>query len=345
MRTGAFIWDHAFAIILWAAASIVAGLFLMGLNVGRDAVTFVEVLFAVAFWVPLTADVVRRTRYWRSTLRMLDALDRKDLIDDILREPSFADGQVGREVIESIAQNLSEQAAESERARREYREYLEQWIHEVKTPIASAQLTAHNHPGPEMRQVALDLGRIEARVMQALYYARSAAVEKDYIVEKTALGSIVDAALRRNSRELIAAKFRIEKPELPEIVYTDPKWLGFVLDQIIQNAVKYRGDRRGILRFEAREYPNRCTLTIEDGGIGVPDEDLPRVFDKGFTGAAGREYAASTGMGLYISARLIEAMNHDISADHGRDVGFRVTIGFPRSEAMHDINLTKQAST
>lgn len=332
MKFRGYLRDHLLAVILWGFATVLTWLFTLGLSVPADAVIYIETLFAAAFWVPFIADYVRRARWWNGVLKLLDGMDKKYQLPLGIEEPSFAEAEAAVEILERTAQSMNDEVAEHARARREYREYLERWIHEVKTPIASAQLTAHNHPGHEMRQIARDLARIEARVMQALYYARGAAVEKDYFVEETSLASLVDAALKRNSKELIAAKFRIEKPDLSEVVYTDPKWMGFVLDQLIQNAVKYKKGDSGVLRFAAKDAANSCDLIIEDDGIGISDEDIGRVFDKGFTGTTGRTHAASTGMGLYIAAQLVDKMHHSIRAEHGSTGGFLVRIHFPKGE-------------
>lgn len=331
MRFRSYLRDHFLAVILWAVASGLGLFFMRGVSVTADAAIYVELLFGLAFWVPFLMDFINRKRWWDRALKMMDGLDKKLRLTASLDDPTFADAEIAAYILECLEQDMNDEVALHERARREYREYLERWIHEVKTPIASAQLTAHNHPSHEMRQVARDLSRIEAHVMQALYYARGEAVEKDYLIEKVTLAELVDAALKRNSRELIAAKFSIEKPDLTEIVYTDPKWIGFVLDQIIQNAVKYRRGEKGLLRFSAYEAESSCDLFIEDSGIGITDTDLPRIFEKGYTGTAGRQYAKSTGMGLYISAQLIGKMGHGIRAGHGTEGGLLLTIRFPKS--------------
>lgn len=323
--------DHMLGFVLWGIVTMLSTLFMMGLSIFADAVVYVEVLFAAAYWVPFFTEYVRRRRWWDEVETLLDELDRKYQLPVVLGQAPFAEAELFTDVVERMAQSMNDEVAAHGRARREYREYLERWIHEVKTPIASAQLTAHNHPSPEMRQVARDLARIESRVMQALYYARSSAVEKDYFVEAVTLQSLVDAALKRNAKELIAAKFRIEKPEMPQTVYTDPKWVGFVLDQIIQNAIKYRSGDTGVLRFAVADAANSCDLLVEDEGIGISDEDLGRVFEKGFTGATGRTHAASTGMGLYIAAQLMDKMHHAIRAQHGAAGGFLVRLHFPES--------------
>lgn len=340
MSPGSYLRDHVLHLILWAGALAASALFLLGLGTDTDAVWFVEILYAAAFWIPMAWDYFKRTAWLRQMHAQLESLDRKFLLSVVLEPGDFAEAQLFEEALREITQDMNDEIAAHTRARSEYREYLELWIHEIKTPIAAAMLAAGNNPSPAMRAVKHELRRIESYVMQALYYARSAALEKDYLIEKTSLEKLVDDALRRNAPELIAGSFAIEKDLGSDTVYTDSKWLGFVLDQILQNAAKYHGDGPGFLRFASRSGTAAVELMIEDRGIGVPDSDLPRLFEKGFTGAAGRKYGRSTGMGLYISRKLLHKMGGSLRAEHGKRGGLMLVLRLPASRMY---NFTEKA--
>lgn len=334
MNPGKYLRDRFVCLLCWALCVIGCRAYLNGLKIPEDAVLFVTLIIAAAGALPLIVDYLRRVSWYRETQKLLESLDQPYLLHEIMEEPSFLDGQIFYSWIQEIAYGMNERVAGSIRTMQDYREYLERWVHEIKTPIATALLTSENHPSPEMRSIQDDLNRIESCVMQVLYYARSSSLQDDYIITRTTLSVLVDDALKRNARLLIRAGFRIEKSDLDAVVYTDSKWMGFVLDQIIQNAVKYKKEDGAALRFAQEVSAEACELLIEDLGVGVPEKDLPRLFQKGFTGENGRKYTKATGMGLYISRNLLEKMNHRISAAHGTEGGLFLRIHFPK-ESLH----------
>ena len=214
----------------------------------------------------------------------------------------------------------------------EYREFVETWVHEIKTPMASARLLLANHPGELADALGDELFRLEEYVDQALYYARSGSVEQDYLVRELSLDGVVRAALRRQARPLIAAGFRVEAVDWTATVYTDPKWLEFILGQLISNAVKYRGEHP-VLSFRCREEENAIYLTVSDNGVGIPAEDLPRIFEKGFTGQNGRRLSRrSTGLGLYLCRKLCRRLGLELSASSQPGAGTQMTVCIPRGQ-------------
>ena len=183
-----------------------------------------------------------------------------------------------------------------------------------------------------------ELGRIEGYVEQALYYARSTTLDRDFQVREVVLADVVRAALRRNARTLIDARVTPELGELGLTVSADPKWVEFMLGQLMGNAAKYRREdaEAGRLRVWASRRQTgmdawETLLFVEDDGVGIPPEDLGRVFDRGFTGANGRRYARSTGMGLYLVRELAGKMGLTASIDSEQGRWTRVTLAFPAS--------------
>lgn len=163
---------------------------------------------------------------------------------------------------------------------------------------------------------------------QVLYYARSTDVEKDFKVEKTTLQALVYAALKTYSKPLIQVGGKPVLKELDIPVAADSKSCTFVIGQILSNAIKYRKDNLQV-EFSARAEKNTVSLFISDNGIGISAADLPRVFDKGFTGENGRRYSKSTGIGLYLSQRLCRKMNISLSISSVPGQGTTVTMVFP----------------
>ena len=181
-----------------------------------------------------------------------------------------------------------------QRERQEYKEYIEQWIHEVKTPITAMKLICENNRCSFTRDLMAELENINRFTDQALYYARSEHTEKDYSVREIRLSDVIHGAIVDNK-------------------YLLRQWLRFILDQLISNAVKYRTSQP-VLHFFAVKENDRVILSAADNGIGIPASDLPRIFEKGFTGQNGRTILSSTGIGLYLCRRLCDKLGIGISA-------------------------------
>lgn len=194
---------------------------------------------------------------------------------------------------------------------------------------------------PPLGQAAADLRRelerIEALVEQALFFARANTVEQDYFIREVALAEPVKAVLRRYARQFIAHKVAVALEDLDLTVFTDRKWLEFILAQIMLNTVKYRRtEGQATVRMWSETRDTGVVLAIEDNGIGIPAADLHRVFDKGFTGANGRRTTRSTGIGLYLAKKLALALGHEITVESVQNQYTRVCLYFPQGKLLHD---------
>lgn len=306
----------------WALLSI--------LRVPPSAAGFLCLVLALCVLLPLAGEGARKVRYYRHAMGRLDALEEKYLFCEVMEEPSFWEGALFREAMGAVDQSMTGRVAAAVRDAREYREYVETWVHEVKTPISSARLLLENHPGALSDALEEELFQIDGYVEQALFYARSGAVERDYLVKAAPLREMASAALRRCARPLIGAGFRVELGELDAVVYTDPKWVEFILAQLLSNSAKYRGGRPA-LSFSQREEPDRVVLLLRDNGPGIPEADLPRVFDKGFTGTNGRHSASkSTGLGLYLCKKLCLRLGLGLTVSCPPDGGTEAALTFPK---------------
>ena len=220
----------------------------------------------------------------------------------------------------------------------EFKRYIETWIHEIKIPIASTNLILFNHREDMERRMKEQIRRIESYVEQVLYYLRGEVPEKDYCIGGYGLKEIVQSTVRDNKDSLILNGFSVLVELRDEKVYTDRKWLQFMLGQILSNAVKYAAeDERKIRIFTKKVQSSENSsgeagiwLWIEDNGIGITEKDLPRIFEKSFTGDNGR---SSTGMGLYICRRLCEELGHKILAESEPGKYTRIGILFREREA------------
>ena len=191
---------------------------------------------------------------------------------------------------------------------REMVDYYTAWVHQIKTPIAAMRLTLQPDDTPNARRLMSQLLRIEQYVDMVLMYLRLDEGTSDYVIRACDLDGIIRQSLRKFAGEFIDRKLTLHYEPLHLSVVTDEKWLGFVVEQVLSNALKYT-PAGGRIRI----YGDGETLVIADSGIRIRPEDLPRVFEKGFTGYNGREDKKSTGIGLYLCRRVMDRLNHGIS--------------------------------
>lgn len=316
--------------------ALFCGLLLRGLGADLYASFFVSGVFVAGLFAALLLEYLQKRRFYQELERNLDAIDRKYLLPDTLDEPDFPEGRLCWRALCEAGKSMNDEVAASRRAQEEYREYVETWVHEVKTPIASALLLAENHPGEVSRAMIGELRRIDALVEQSMFYARSRQVEKDFLLRRVTLGELVSSALRRNAGLLIESRAAVERETLDLPVAADQKWIDFILTQLLTNSVKYaQGKLR--LRFTGREEPEAVVLTVSDNGPGIPPEDLPRVCEKGFTGQNGRSGSRASGMGLYLCRVLCEKMDVGFSVSCPPEGGTCVMLRFPRSSLIEGV--------
>ncbi|MDR0570475.1 MAG: sensor histidine kinase [Clostridiales Family XIII bacterium] len=310
--------DKLFFIAAVSLAALFSGAALWALGVPPLFIFLAGLLYLGGAATALLREFALKSSYYKTLCSLLDSLDKKRYIADVAPTPSFWEGEVTAEVLRAAGKSMNDELAAERKNNLGYREYVELWVHEIKTPISGAMLICENN-GYE--DVAAELAKIEGYVEQALFYARSGAVEKDYILRETDLRKLVAGLIRGNARMLIARKIKVE-PLAEGVVVTDSKWLTFILRQLLDNAVKY-GAKTVTFTFADG------VLTVSDDGVGIPAGDLPRVFERGFTGENGRTTSKSTGMGLYICKELCRKMGLGISARS--ENGTAVSITFPQN--------------
>jgi hypothetical protein len=212
------------------------------------------------------------------------------------------------------------------RQKTETDDYYSLWAHQIKTPIAASRLLLQNSPNENSDALMAELIKIEQYVDMALGYQRLTSDSSDLVLREYPLDDIIRRAVRRYARLFVMKKLYLDFRETELTVLTDEKWLCFALEQILSNAVKYTVEGGVTVRAEG------VTLIIEDTGIGISAEDLPRVFEKGFTGYNGREDKKSTGIGLYLCAQTLKKLGHTISISSSPQRGTRVSIGLGSCE-------------
>lgn len=253
-------------------------------------------------------------------------LEKKYLISEVLPKPTTHLEKTYHQIIKSSCKSMLEEISNLQQERQEYKEYIEQWIHEVKTPITAIKLLCENNRNSLSKELMMELEKISQFTEQALYYARSEYTEKDYFIQEIALFPIVHQTIMDNKYLLMQKQFSIEIQESPVFVYSDEKWIRFILNQIISNTIKYHSQQPS-LKIYTKSQQDKVILYIEDNGIGISPQDLPRIFDKGFTGENGRVRQNSTGLGLYLCQKLCHKLGMDIKVS-SQDTSTQVRLFF-----------------
>ena len=300
-----------------------------------SVVLLILVVWAVVLLSGLFLTYWKRKRQMQKLLDIAGQLSERYLISEVMELPEQAEDQVYYQLLKMAGKSMLEQIGEVRRERLEYKEYIEQWIHEIKTPITAMKLLCENHRTDWAKELLLELEKTNRFTEQALYYARSEHTEKDYSVREMSLSQVVHQAIADNKYLLLQSGVRLEVEEMADTVYSDEKWVRFILNQLIANVVKYRSGQP-VLRFSTRRQQDQVILVVEDNGIGISPADLPRVFEKGFTGQNGRMVQQSTGIGLYLCKRLCDKLGIGIAAESSGQ-GTAISLAFHINCLIHEV--------
>lgn len=302
------------------------------LDVNTSAIILIFTIWFLPLAIYIGIEFFKQRNYYNNMEEILKSLDKKYLLSEIIEEPNFLEGKLFYEILEECNKEMHEHVKYYKNLQLEYREYIETWVHEIKTPIASGMLIVENNKNTIMNNIGEEIKKVDNLVEQALYYSRSNDVSKDYIIKKFELSTAVNNVIRRNSTDFINKRIILNLEEINEIVFSDIKWVQFILNQVISNSIKYTNTKNKNIRIYSTTNINNIVLTIQDNGIGIPKKDVNRVFEKGFTGEHGRKYYSSTGMGLYLCKKLCNKLDLQINIESELNVGTKVNIIFPLSD-------------
>ncbi len=320
-------------IVLLMFAVVTIEIFLMIYSFDSFIKIYIPVIIFGLYMAGFIYEYQIKKRYYDELQKTIDELDEKYLITEIMKTPNFIEGKILKNILGQVDKSMHEQVNKYKYLQEDYKEFIELWIHEVKLPLTTSKMIIENNKNKVTRSIEEELDSIENYVEQALFYARSSAVEKDYYIRKCNLKDIVNESIKKNKTSLIEEKVDINIHDLDNVVSTDSKWIVFILGQIIQNSVKYR-NKKSLLNIEVYSEPKKdnTVLYIKDNGIGIKKEEISRVFDKGFTGTNGRLAGKkSTGIGLYLCRNLCEKLGVSINVKSTDSVGTVVSLVFPNS--------------
>ncbi len=336
MKFKDFIKDKKIEIILMLFSTMSIEIILLAYQIQLIVRVYVVASIILSLLISMLIEYYSKKSYYNNLLEKLDELDQKYLLSEVISKANFQDGNLFKEILEETGKSMLENVNKYKYAQEDYKEYIELWIHEIKTPISASKLIIENNKNEITKNIEEELDKIENYTEQALYYARSNTVEKDYIITKTNLKDIVNMSIIKNKTTILNNKFELNIHDLEKQVYTDSKWVVFILNQVIQNSIKYSQNENQSIEIYAEEQKEKVTLYIKDNGLGIKKSELSRVFEKGFTGENGRIIGKkSTGIGLYLCKKLCDKLQLAININAEQNVGTEVTIVFPKGSFSH----------
>ena len=328
-----FLKDKLLTISLLLFGLITVEIFLEIYPVGNFIKIYLPIVILGLYFTGIVIEYYSKKRFYENLSDTLNELEEKYLINEMIRTPSFMEGKLLKNVLEQTDKSMLEKVNKYKYLQEDYKEYIELWIHEIKTPIATSKMVIENNKNSIMESINEELDKIEDYTEQALFYARSNTVEKDYYIKKSNLKDIVNECIKKNKKILIQEKIRMNIHDLETEVNTDSKWIIFILNQIIQNSVKYKKqDSNSEIEIYSKPGKENIILYIKDNGIGIKKGEITRVFEKGFTGTNGRMLnKKSTGIGLYLCKKLCDKLGIAIELNSVYDEGTEIRIVFPKN--------------
>ncbi len=313
-----FIKDKLLLLLLHAVCMIALAAFLRLTNYPDYYICLIGICWALAVSLWFLAEYLARKKYFSQSRQILDSLDKKYLLGGLLPHSFRLEDQLYQDMIRRSNKSVIERIHEIEEQQKDYREYIESWVHEMKAPITSVCLSCEKGKDMRTRRISQQMQKIENYVDMALYYARSDAVYKDYMIKKACLQKTAEEVVCKNKYYLIQNGVQVQV-DCMDSVYTDVKWIAFILNQLVLNAVKYKSGSHPHLWIYTEKWEGGVRLSVLDNGIGIEDDEKERIFEKGFTGRNGRKYKQATGMGLYLCKKLCLKLGIHIYARPGKE--------------------------
>ena len=326
MNLKTYITDNITYIITYLLSNILIITILNIFNVNKIAKLLIITLIIIQI-IPLITKYIKKNLFYKKLDKTLEKLDKKYLITEIITKPNFLEGELLCNYLYTIDKSMIENINKYKQKTEDFTEYLEAWCHEIKTPIQTTNLIIENNQNKITKSIEEELKKQENYIDQIMYYVRSNNVDKDYIIKKTNLKQVIDKVITKNKKDLINKKIKLDI-KVKDYVYSDSKWLEFIINQILINSIKYTKENPEIKIKQIKTKEN-IILSIKDNGIGIKKEEQNKVFNKGFTGTNGRKNNNSTGIGLYLAKKLTEKLGHNIKIISKENIGTEVQIIFP----------------
>ena len=282
------------------------------------------------FLAALIASISDYANY-KESYKKLNFLE-QNILNDLDALPKSLDIRIDyyHKIIEKLYEELEKLTQENRQKNTDMVDYYSMWVHQIKTPIAAMNFLLDNEE-VDQKILQQELFKIERYVEMVLTYIRLDSISSDYVITKINLDEVVKDSVKKYTTIFINKKIKLNYVSHETMVISDKKWLSFAFEQILGNSVKY-SSAGGEITIET--YENK--LVIEDNGMGIKEEDLPRIFEKGFTGFNGRYEKKSSGLGLYLCKKTLDKLGHHIEISSKVGEGTRIEITFPKEDTLRD---------
>lgn len=301
-----------------AVLFLIINIYLFSLNSIKNLsdLIYLDILIITIFIGFNILDYRKMKDRYSSIMELIE--DEKD-IDSYCIDDNFLEGKIINYIIDYKDKKLENETKECENQLKDMEEYISRWVHEIKLPLSAMKIILDRDSDDMISSIENELEKMNFLVNSVMYGSRATASAEDIFIKEENLKDIVRTAVKSNSFFLIKNNISPKLGDLDFKVYTDKKWIIYVLGQLINNSIKYSKEN-GVIEFSAEDKGEFIELKIRDNGIGINEEDLERVFNKGFTGSNGRNSVyKSTGMGLYFSKKIIDKLNHSIEVESVKD--------------------------
>lgn len=319
MKIKAYLSSKAYALFFIALAALITAVTLIVCDMGIKLALFAASGILLLTGAGLTIGFLLQKKRIDELNRLISQLNEKYLLGEMLPEPKNAAEAYYFEVMRTLSRSCIGEVSRATKEKDEYCEYVESWIHEIKTPLTACSLILEN--GGDTAKLRRELKRADNLTACILYYARMKNPENDTLIRSFKVSEIIDSAIKEQMSLLIAARTKVET-DGGFTVASDAKALSFILGQLLVNSAKYCPG----CKITVSAHDGKIVYT--DNGEGIPSYELPRITEKGFTGEAGRKNGSSTGMGLYIVSELCRHLNIDLQIESETGKYTRFTLSF-----------------
>ena len=328
MKLKAYLEEKIFFILFQITFAFLLSLFLSIFKVDLSIILLFDTILIIYTFVYLIIDFHKIKTNYNQIINLTDGLEEKYYISEVLPKPDNLTNKAYYYALKEACKAMNDKISNLEKEKLDFEEYIESFVHDIKTPISALYLSIDNNP-----ELLEELHKINSKVEQMLFYARSDSAEKDYFIKGITLEDLIHPVIIDYKNYLLSNKIKIITKNLNYKVYTDEKWLHFIISQIIQNSIKYLDKEDKQIEIVGEENKNNIILSIKDNGIGISPSDLYRVFEKGFTGS-NRKKESSTGMGLYLAKKLSDKLGLSFEISSKEKEYTQITITFPKTN-MH----------
>ncbi len=325
MKFKDYIKDHFIEILIFFFLLLFLFCLFLLLKLSFATNFFILSLITCFFLFSFLYSYFKRKFFFKEFFSILEKIDQKYFITEMLPTANFLEGKLFLQALYEIDKSMKERINESEKSMTDFKEYLELWIHEIKLPIASLILRNHNKKEKDNKELE-QIKKIEEYVEQVLFYVRSEHSKKDYLIHECDLNTMIKNVILRNKDDFLALNIEVKTKNLHKKVLTDAKWFEYILNQIVSNAKKYKKEKDSIIEFKADESDKEIKVSILDNGIGIKESDLPKVFEKSFTGENGHNKKEATGMGLFLVKKMCEQLGHTVEIESRENEYTKITI-------------------